>query len=503
MPQPQPQPVAERDEYDRSCVAAARRAQTIWAAQPLERRLVHLRRLRTLIAEESLGLAAASAIPRGRPIAEALTAEVLPLAEACRFLERNAARLLAPRRPGWLTRPLWLWGVAAEVRREPVGVVLVIGPGNYPLLLPGVQILQALAAGNAVVIKPAPGGTTALRRLLDLLTAAGFDPALAVLLPESIRAAQIALSDNIDKVLFTGSALTGGKILAQLAPRLIPATMELSGCDALIVRADADLDLVTQALGFGLRLNHGETCLAPRRVFVARRVATQLEGRLASAFPAVVNGGRKSSSGCEAAWGTERLRPLLEDALGRGAHFIAGGITDEGDILTPVVLGAVAPGTLVLREDVFAPLLSLVTVESDAEAVVLANDCPYALGASIFTRDEIAGRRLAGELKAGVVTINDVIVPTADPRVPFGGRARSGFGVTRGPEGLLELTVPKVVTFSRAKYRPTYQEARPEDEQLIVSYLRLVHAIGWKQRLSALVHLTRRLWSLPHEEKVL
>ena len=207
-------------------------------------------------------------------------AEVLPLAEACRFLEREAGKLLKPRRLGRRGLPLWLAGVCSEIQREPFGVVLIIGPGNYPLLLPGVQLIQALVAGNAVWLKPGGGGTEAARALCDLIVRAGFDPQLVALLPESAEAARAAIAARPDKVLFTGSAATGEKILAQLAPHLIPATMELSGCDAVIVRADADLDLAVKALVFGLRLNNGATCMSPQRVFVARSIATELEGRL-------------------------------------------------------------------------------------------------------------------------------------------------------------------------------------------------------------------------------
>ena len=144
-----------------------------------------------------------------------MTAEVLPLAEACRFLEREAGKVLAARRLGRRGRPLWLAGVRSEIHREPLGVILIIGPGNYPLLLPGVQLIQALAAGNAVLLKPGIGGTAApRRRCAELVVRAGFDPQLVALLPESSEAARCAIAARPDKVLFTGSAATGEKILA-------------------------------------------------------------------------------------------------------------------------------------------------------------------------------------------------------------------------------------------------------------------------------------------------
>jgi acyl-CoA reductase-like NAD-dependent aldehyde dehydrogenase len=190
---------------------------------------------------------------------------------------------------------------------------------------------------------------------------------------------------------------------------------------------------------------------------------------------------------------TDKVRPLLEDALSRGAHFIAGEIRDDGPIMTPVVLGGMAPSSQLLRADIFAPILAIVTVVDDHEAILRANDCPFALGASIFSRDESAARSLAARINAGVVTINDLILPTADARTPFGGRGRSGFGVTQGAEGLLELTRPKVITASRARFRPAFDAPQPGDEQMFQSYLKATHGRGLKYRWHALVALIRNL----------
>lgn len=482
-----------------SAMTAARLAQARWARSPLAQRLGLVRELRGLIAKNACQLAEASASARFRPMLESLTAEVLPLAEACRFLEREAGKLLRPRSLGRRGLPLWLAGVRSEIQREPFGVVLIIGPGNYPLLLPGVQLIQALVAGNAVWLKPGVGGTDAARALCDLITRAGFDPQLLALLPESPEAAREAIAARPDKVLFTGSAATGEKVLAQLAPHLVPATMELSGADAVIVRADADLDLAVKALVFGLRLNNGATCMSPRRVYVARSLATELEGRLARAFTTRVIRGNEAelfaqkdqSTLTPAAAG--KLRPVLDDALAGGAHFVAGAILKNGSITAPLVLAGLSPEARLFQEDVFAPVLALVAVADDEEALARGNDSPHALGASIFTRDEAAGRLLAARLNVGVVTINDLIIPTADARLPFGARKRSGFGVTRGAEGLLELTTPKVIAVSRSHFRPAYEAPQPGDARLFQAYLRLSHGRGLKFRWGALVSLIRSI----------
>lgn len=464
-------------------VAEARRARAVWAARLLRERLHLLRRFRRLAAAAVESLAEASARPRGRPLAETLTAEVLPLLEACRFLERAAPRVLAPRRLGRRGRPLWLWGCKAEVNREPLGVVLILGPSNYPLLLPGVQLLQALAAGNAAVLKPGGGGAPAARALVNLLHQAGLDPALCPVLDESPAAGEAALRAGVDKVLLTGSAATGRAVLAQLAGTLTPATLELSGVDAVLVRADADVALTARAVAFGLRLNAGATCIAPRRLVVHREVAGPLRERLVAELAAQPTFPVPAAS-------LGALAQQLTATLGNTARLLAGRVNPGAEWQGPLVL-EVREGTALWRAEWFGPLALWAEVADDAAALRLANDSPFALGAAIFTRDPEAARPLAGGLRAGTVTFNDLIVPTADPRLPFGGRGASGFGVTRGPEGLLELTAPKVISVRHGRWRPHYDAPRPGLDRLAAALARLLHGRGWAARAHALGDLLR------------
>jgi acyl-CoA reductase-like NAD-dependent aldehyde dehydrogenase len=463
-------------------ISEARSAQRAWIRLPIRHRLARIRELRHLIAENAIGLAEASAAARNRPATESLAAEVLPLANACRFLEKQAEKILASKTVDHSAMRFLQRGVRGRISREPLGVVLVIGPGNYPLLLPGVQVIQALAAGNAVLLKPGAGGGEVARVLSELLARAGFDNRLLAVLPETVDAGRAALAARPDKVLFTGSAATGEKILAQLAKGVVPATMELSGCDAVIICEDADLQLAAKSLVFGLTFNNGATCMAPKRAFVSRAVATEIEGRLDQLLRE--HPGRSPESTCN-----EKLRVLLEDALSRGAHFIAGELPRNGAPTGPIVLAGVCPSSAILREDIFAPVLAIVTVANDREAVLLANDCPFALGASIFSRDEARAQTLAGLVDVGVVCINDVIVPTADARIPFGGRRQSGFGVTRGAEGLLELTVPKVITVTRGTFRPAFNTPQAGDDQVLNAFTTLKHGRGIRARWRALLSI--------------
>lgn len=448
--------------------------------EPLAQRLAVLRRLRVLLAERGLELAElAGATSR----AEALAAQIIPLAAACRFLEQRAATLLAPRRER-SGRPFWLGGCDLTIYREPCGVVLIIAPSNYPVLLPGVQVVQALTAGNTVLLKPGHGGRAAADWLAAALTEAGLPDGRLTVLDEPPSAAQAAIAAGVDKVLLTGAAETGRALLATLAPGLIPAVLELSGCDPVLVLADADPEQVAAALLFGLRLNNGATCIAPRRVLVAASLKPALETRLAAlaatlpplALPA-------------------QVRTLAEDALAQGARLLAGRL-DRG----PLLLTDVPPQAELLRADVMAPVLSL--LEADGErALAWAADCPYALGATVFSRDTQAAQALAARLPAGLVIINDLIMPSADPRLPFAGRGLSGYGVTRGAEGLLELTrIKAVITRRRGRLRHL-EPPQAGDEALLHSYLKLAHGQNRWQALRALLRAVRgRMSQSPQED---
>jgi len=399
-----------------------------------------------------------------------------PLADACRFLEREAPGLLATRQLGRRGLPPWLAGTRTEVRREPLGVVLVIGAYNYPLLLPGVQALQAVVAGNAVLLKPGRDGTAPARELTRLMVEAGFPEGLVAVLDESPATAERAMQAGVDKVLLTGSLSTGRAVLDRLATTATPAILELSGCDAVFVREDADLDLTARALRFGLTFNAGATCIAPRRVFVHESVAAELEQRLVESL-------RSRPAMFVAEPVRTHLGALADDALDAGARLAHGAVTERA-VTGPLVLADARADMAALSADIFAPLLSLVAVADDNAALAAASECPYALGAVVFGREEGA-RNLAGRIDAGTVVINDMIVPTADPRLPFAGRHASGYGVTRGAEGLLELTRTKAVALRRGRFRPHFDPVDETTEAAFVAYLEAAHGRGLAARLAA------------------
>ncbi len=457
-------------------LAAARAAQQSWRRTTLKERLRIVRKFRHQIAGRSEQLVASVTYPSRDGAAETLAGELIPLADACKFLENEAAAILAPRRLSRRSRPLWLRTVSVELRREPFGVVLIVGAANYPLFLPGIQALQALVAGNAVLIKPGRGGTGAAEALRDTFVAAGLNPDLMPRLPEEPHAVKAAVDAGVDKVVLTGSAETGRDVQALLAPSLTPSVMELSGCDAVFVLENADLQRVAQGLAFGLRFNGSATCIAPRRVFVPQTRQAELETRLCQALAA---DDRSTVSR------DTRTAELVAEAIRQGARAIAGGIVTENgssEFRLPTVLTATTADMRLLQTDVFAPILSLVPVASIEAALAADQACPYALGAVVFG-DSSQAQEVAERIDAGCVVINDIIAPTADPRVPFGGRGQSGFGVTRGQAGLEEMTQIKSIIHQHGRWLPHLEGTSPLDADLLFGFLGMSHGAGWRQRL--------------------
>jgi acyl-CoA reductase-like NAD-dependent aldehyde dehydrogenase len=245
---------------------------------------------------------------------------------------------------------------------------------------------------------------------------------------------------------------------------------------------------VVKGLKFGLRLNDGQTCIAPRRVFVAEALAEALESRLADAARELPLCHPEPSVAA-------RARELAREAVEQGARLVAGDVEDRGEF-SPLIVAGASPEMRLLQEDVFAPVLSIVVVRDDEEALAAASRCPLALGASVFGR-RAAARGLARRARAGSVVVNDLIAPTADARFPFGGRGRSGFGVTRGAEGLLEMTTLKAVATPRGWWRLHLDEPGPEVEKLIGAYLVAAHAGSYGSRVKGwlgVVRAARSLW---------
>jgi acyl-CoA reductase-like NAD-dependent aldehyde dehydrogenase len=479
----QPLPVSPLAGAIRLDPRAIGSAQAGWAATSLQDRLRVLRRFRHLLAAQSSRFTYSLAhLPR--TAAQSLAAEILPLAAACQYVERSAPRLLRTQRLGRRGRPLWVGRTATRIERVALGNVLIIAPANYPLFLPGVQVVQALAAGNAVLLKPGRGGTHAAEALARTLAEAGLPRGLLTVLTEEITAVETALDAGVHKVFLTGSFATGQRILELLAPRAIPAVMELSGCDAAVLLPGHPHGRFVAALHFGLTLNHGQTCIAPRRAFVPREQVRQVEADLLRALAHVP--GQPVDPAVH-----RRIAALVQEAVVEGAHLLTA-LPEAPACVTPVVLADVSARARIAHEDLFAPLLSLIPYDDVGELPALANASPFALGASIFGPPK-AAETLSRQLRAPTVTVNDLIAPTADPRLPFspGPGSRSGFGTTRGAEGLLEMTVPKVMIVRQGSFLPHLEPATPQDEAMFTHLLRAAHGGSLLARAAELMRFFR------------
>ena len=474
------------EEVVEKALDAAEAAQEKWASVVPRKRLASVGQIAERIAFAPGPLIKSLHRPNATT-ADKIASEILPLADACRFAKKVGRQLLAPRNLR-LNRAWWIGRTSVTTMREPWGTVLILGPSNYPLLLPGVQAVQAIAAGNAVVVKPAPGCVEIMECLKHYLVGAGVPGDLLQVLPADVEAGQEAIRQGVDKVVLTGSVPTGRAVMRQVAETLTPATLELGGCDAVFVLPQAELDKAAAAVAYGLCLNGGATCIAPRRVFVSHReidefkklFLEQIQQRAQEKFEVEPRA-------------FERARKAIDESLNQGAELLAGELPQERYVskMKPIVLGGVLPTMKVAQSDLFVPITSLIEYDDVTAAVESDRECPYSLGASIFG-PKTSADHWASRIEAGCITINDLIVPTADPRVAFGGFDQSGWGVTRGADGLLEMTRAKTVCTRKGNWMPHLDREKSQDSETLLDLLKFFHGDSIKTSFASLQNIIRR-----------
>lgn len=449
--------------------------QKTWASTPIAARLDILRAARHELARSCEQLVDAIPANLHRTRADSYAAEVLPLLSACRFLEDEARKILKRRRLGKKGLPFWLAGIDSTIERVPFGSILIIAPGNYPLFLAGVQALQALAAGNAVVWKPGAGGQAVADVFRLALGRAGLPESLLRITDESTGTAIAEVEARPDKIFFTGSSQAGRAVLHMAAERTIPVVAELSGCDAVVVLESADPARVVDALEFGMRLNGSATCMAPRRLFLVGSNHEALVAKLLERFA-------RMDTVDVAPRTRVQLKALVENAELLGATVVGNVGARE---MSPILVLNGIPEMGIAQADVFAPVLTVIPVANMQHLTRVEEACPFGLTAAIFG-DERTALELGRQLNVGTVLVNDLIVPTADPRVPFGGRRESGFGTTRGAEGLLEMTVAKVTSIRKGTSTRHYQQTGDTHEQLFRGAVAISHGAGLGERFAGL-----------------
>lgn len=460
--------------------APMRAAQVNWSnGWSVRNRLGVLRDARRLVVARQSELCDAVAADIGREPGEVIGSDLLPLADALLFLERNAAKILAPRTIPRSQVPVWLWGERDTIYHRPLGLVGIIGTWNYPHFLNGVQIAHALAAGNAVLWKPSEIAPKSAEVLHQVFIDAGVPTDILVRLPATREAGPALAASDIDHVVFTGAAATGARLAKTLGERLIPSTLELSGCDGFIVLADADVPLAAKAAWFAVTTNSGQTCVSSRRAIVARSVEAEfvrlLRERFATAPP------MRLATEAQA----RHAERLIADARSQGAEIVGGQILigPGGTSMAPALILGAKPGMAVCSEDSFVPLLAVMSFDTLEEAIRLHNACPYGLFGTVFTNSMAQAEILAARIPVGGLAVNDAIVPVGHPATPFGGRGRSGWGVTHGAEGLLAMTSPQTVSVRGGSFRPHYDPFQPTTAALLGGMLKWKHAGSWSDRV--------------------
>ena len=418
---------------------------------PAKEDLEWIRRFRKQVAADIPVLCDLASKELGRDPFETLTADLVPLLAACVWTEKNARRVLRPRRVRGAS--IWQLGQRHRVVRAPLGRIGIIATWNYPLQLMGIQLVQAIACGNSVVVKPSERTPLIQGAMLRIARAAGLgEQRLRWTDADRHAGAAMLRDEHFDHVVFTGSTKIGLQIAQSLSKSLTPSTLELSGCDSAIVLSDADPRLAARSIGFALTLNAGQTCMAPRRVLVTKQLAGQFLAEL-----------ERFLRGCSL---TTRLDPnsarAASEAIAAAEH--AGAVRVVGDPDAdewPVVVSDCPPACGLARDEHFAPVLAMIPTDSDEESFRIHDGIRQRLATSVF----VGRRGVEGgiALKAGstVVTINDCVIPTGHPGVSIGGIGPSGWGVSRGELGLLSMSRPVFVSRTSARLRTPLDPPTP------------------------------------------
>jgi acyl-CoA reductase-like NAD-dependent aldehyde dehydrogenase len=426
-----------------AAVERARGAAAWWQAQGWEGRRDHLRRWKREIARGIDDLADLVHRENGKPTADALL-EITLAVDHIEWAAKHAPKVLGPKK---VPSGLLAANQAASVEYQPLGVVGVIGPWNYPVFTPMGSLAYALAAGNAVVFKPSeytPGIglwlESAWRRAVPerpdvLQVVTGLGPTGAAL----TRA-------GVDKIAFTGSAATGRKVMAACAENLVPVLMECGGKDAMIVDDDADVKAAADAALWGAMSNAGQTCIGIERVYATERVYDAFVDELTAQARAVRPGTDYGPITMPSQ--VDIIRRHIDDALGRGGRTLTGG-TIDGGIVAPTILVDVPEDSAAVREETFGPTITVTRVKDAEEALARTNATAYGLAGAVFTRSAERGMDLARRMRSGMTSVNSVIAFASVPGLPFGGIGDSGFGRIHGEDGLKEFTRAKAITRQR------------------------------------------------------
>ncbi len=434
----------------REAVGLARLAQPAWEGIGLRRRLTFLRSLRDALYRGQNRILDMLVAEQGKVRQEA-TLEYLACLELVDYTLRTAPRVLRQRD----VRVRLLPHRRFTIERYPYGVVLVIAPWNYPLWLSLDPIVTGLAAGNTILYKPSEYASQLGEIVASLVAEADIPREVFHILHGYGDVGQALIAAHPDYIVFTGSAATGRKVAHAAAEQVIPVTLELGGKDAAIVLADADVEEVAEGIVWSGMFNAGQTCASVERVIVLRPVAERLIAAMKQAVMRYISNGDGTPSPMLAALTTpqqmEIVQQQVQEALATGARAIIGGRRLDGDgrFYAPTILVDVTPEMRIWQEETFGPVVAVMVADTEEEAIHLANASDYGLTASLWTRDPRRAEHLARQLKVGSVSINEHLLISGVPEMPWGGVKGSGYGRTHGEQGLQEMTCIRTLNSDR------------------------------------------------------
>jgi acyl-CoA reductase-like NAD-dependent aldehyde dehydrogenase len=434
-------------------VARARAAQPAWEALGYEGRARVLRRAQKWVVDNSDRLVETIVSETGKTHEDAQLAEVAYAANAFGFWAKQAPDYLADEKIR--SASPFVAGRKLMVRYRPVGVVGVIGPWNYPLTNSVGDCIPAMAAGNAVVLKPSE-----VTPLTSLLVAEGLRECG---LPEGVFTVATgrgdtgqALIDHVDMVMFTGSTATGKKVMARAAETLTPVSLELGGKDPMIVLADADLERAANAAVYYSMQNGGQTCISTERVYVESPIYDEFVDKVTQKVSALRQGvpagpGSVDVGAMTFAPQLDIVRRHVEDARQAGARVAAGGHghSEHGRFFEPTVLVDVDHSMACMTEETFGPTLPVMRVRDAEDAIAKANDSRYGLAASVWTKDIARGEAIGRRLESGAVCVNDAQINYLALELPMGGWKESGLGVRHGAAGIRKYTRQQAMLVTR------------------------------------------------------
>ncbi len=417
-------------------VAGLRATYRSGRTRPLAWRLSQLDAIATLVSEREDELAEALATDLGRSAGEAWFADLALITAEAKYAARHLRSWLKPTR---VKTPLGVKPARAWYEREPLGVVLVIGPWNYPIQLMLAPLVGAVAAGNCAVLKPselAPACSAVLARLVPEY----LDPKAVRVVEGNAETTQHLLDQGFDHCLFTGSPEVGKAVMAAAAKHLTPVTLELGGKSPVIVAADADLGVAARRIAWGKLLNSGQTCVAPDYVLVDREVSSEFVARLTREAQSLGGGARLPIVDVRHA---DRIAELVDQA---GGEIVYGGAVDaRGEQAELTIVVDPDAESALMREEIFGPVLPVVTVDSLDDAIAHVQQGPKPLAVYLFSASRDSERRILDEISNGGTVINHLIYHLAVPQLPFGGVGHSGTGSYHGRWGFETFTHRKAV----------------------------------------------------------